>query len=151
MKAVRTLLVLAVVVAIVALAGYLLTKGKTASTSENSQTVPPVTTQQTPSAGGVTFGKTVSREIVVEASEYKFNPSEVRVKKGETVKITLKNSGRMQHDWFVENLPGANIDLTNAGSTNNIIFTPSQKGTYTTFCSVGTHRQMGMVGKLIVE
>ena len=153
MKLFRIILILAVVVAIVALAGFLLTKKSGTDTTNNPvESLSPVSNQQSPSDASVKLGSQApAREIVIEASEYKFSPSQISVKKGETVKITLKNVGRMQHDFFVEGLPGANIDLTSAGSTNSIMFTPSQKGTFTTFCSVGTHRQLGMVGKLIVE
>ncbi len=154
MKIVRILLVLLAVGAVVSLGAYLYNKQKVVSVADNSTVgiIDSRTPQQTPSAAGVTLSNTTpSREVIVEASEYKFTPSTITLKKGETVKITLKNTGAMQHDWFVDGMGGANIDLTGAGSQNSIVITPSQKGTFTTYCSVGSHRKLGMVGKLVVE
>ncbi len=145
-----------VLVAVLGLGGYFFfTNRNSQETSDTSGTT--VGTSGSPLAApadaSVAVGNTkvTTREILMEASEFKFVPNEIRVKKGETVKITMKNTGRMQHNWMVEGLGGSSIDTTSAGQTGAITITPSQKGTFTTYCSVGNHRQQGMVGKLIVE
>lgn len=92
-----------------------------------------------------------AREIVIETKEYQFSPREIRVKKGETVKITLKNTGKMQHDWVVEGMEGARADLTQPGESTTIVLTPSQAGRFVTYCSFGSHRQQGQTGTLVVE
>ncbi|MBP7119171.1 cupredoxin domain-containing protein, partial [Candidatus Woesebacteria bacterium] len=72
------------------------------------------------------------------------------VHEGDVVTVTFKNEGRMMHDWVVE---GENIatKTINGGQADVIQFVAPKKGSYETFCSVGTHRKMGMVGKLIVQ
>lgn len=137
-------------VAVVGLGGFLLLRNKNTDTSlNNANSVETGTNvnQVMPADASVT----AAREITIEANEFKFIPNEIRVKKGQTIKITLKNTGQMQHDWMVEKMGGASIDRTAANTSNSIIITPSQVGTFTTFCSVGNHRAQGMVGKLIVE
>lgn len=147
----KIVIVLLIVVAIISAGAVFVLKNRN-TTIPNDTFVTGTTTPNTQHTGNPSDASvSVAREIVVEASEYKFNPAEVHVKKGETVKITLKNAGRMNHDWMVENMGGASLDIVGAGQTGSITLTPSQKGTFTTYCSVGNHRQMGMVGKLIVE
>jgi plastocyanin len=100
--------------------------------------------QQTPVA---TQGEVKS--FTVEGSNFKFNPSEIRVKEGDTVKITFKNTGGF-HDWVVDQF-GAATKQANAPAEETIQFVANKKGTFEYYCSVGTHRQMGMKGNLIVE
>ena len=158
MKIMRLVVILLVIAAVASIGAFLYSK-RTVSTglptiADNTFSIAPNknSAQQTPSTGEITISNTnPTREIVVEASEYKFTPSTVTIKKGESVKITLKNAGAMPHDWFVENMGGASIDMTSAGSTNSIVIKASQTGTFTTYCSIGSHRKLGMVGKLIVQ
>lgn len=145
-------LVVVVILAIIGLGGFLLVKRIQSNRSQSGDiTIDKASnspsTSELPSEGSVK----IAREITIEASEYKFNPSEITVKKGETVKLTLKNEGTMPHNWTIEKMGGASIDTTKAGESSSITLTPSQKGTFTTFCSVGNHKSLGMVGKLIVE
>ena len=44
----------------------------------------------------------VSNEIVISASEFKFNPQEIKIKAGEKIQITFKNNGKMRHDLVFE-------------------------------------------------
>jgi uncharacterized cupredoxin-like copper-binding protein len=41
--------------------------------------------------------------------------------------------------------------IVQPGQTAEVEFVADKTGTFEYYCSVGTHRQMGMVGKLIVE
>jgi plastocyanin len=154
MKIIRVVVILLVITALVSLGAYLYTKRNSPASSTNSPapSISPLSGQQNPSAGGVVFSNAApAREIVIEASEYKFTPSTITIKEGESVKITMKNAGAMPHNWVVENMGGASIDLTNPGSSNSIVMTASQKGTFTTYCAIGSHRKLGMEGKLIVQ
>lgn len=144
----RNLIVIVVIVALVAGGGYLLFKKlKPADSAGNLVSKTTTQNEEVPGRGTVS----IAREITIVASEYKFEPSEIRVKKGETVKLTLKNSGNMPHNWSVEKMMGASIDQVSAGQNGTITITPSQRGTFVTYCSIGQHRKLGMVGKLIVE
>ncbi|WJH35340.1 cupredoxin domain-containing protein [Paenibacillus sp. CC-CFT747] len=94
------------------------------------------------SSGGDSGG---TKEITVAASNFKFEPSEIRVKKGQKVKITLDNKEGM-HGLAI---PEFNVDLKKPGSAE---FTADKAGTFEFHCSVvcgAGHAEMK--GKLIVE
>ena len=73
----------------------------------------------------------------------------MRVKKGDTVKIHFLSVGGM-HDWVLDEF-SAKTPRVSEGQSADIEFQATKTGTFEYYCSVGTHRQMGMVGKLIVE
>ena len=85
----------------------------------------------------------------VEAGSFYYNPKEIRVKQGDTViiKLTAKD---LQHDLNIDAL-GVDGDIVKAGETTVIEFEASDIGTFEYYCSVGNHRSMGQVGKLIIE
>ncbi|HTM68804.1 MAG TPA: cupredoxin domain-containing protein [Candidatus Binatia bacterium] len=90
-----------------------------------------------------------AREIKVTAKNFAFDPSEIRVKQGEKIKLTLVNSdGR--HGIGI---PAFNVSLKPAeGESGSTVFIADKAGTYPFFCDVfcgSGHR--GMKGTLIVE
>src|SRR3989344_8596563 len=89
------------------------------------------------------------REFIVLGNSFKFNPAEIRVRKGDTVRIVFKNEGGM-HNWVLDEF-NARTKTLQSGQTDTIEFVANKTGTFEYYCSVGNHRQMGMVGKLIVE
>lgn len=90
-----------------------------------------------------------SEVITVEAANYSYNPKTITVKKGEKVKILFKNLEGF-HDFIIDefNVKTAQIK---AGEEETVEFTPMEAGEYEYYCSVGKHREMGMVGTLTVE
>ena len=89
------------------------------------------------------------REVSVKAKNFTFEPSEIRVKKGELVKVTLVNDEGF-HDFTLDVL-GAKTPQIQAGQTAAVAFTANTAGTFEYYCSVGKHREQGMKGNLIVE
>lgn len=89
------------------------------------------------------------KEVIVSGGNYKFNPSEIKVKKGERVKIIFKNSGGM-HDFVIDEF-NVRTQVIGSEKEDTVEFVPDKTGTFEYYCSVGNHRQMGMVGNLIVE
>jgi plastocyanin len=87
--------------------------------------------------------------ISVEGGNYYFKPNEIRVKKGETVRIVFTNSGGT-HDWVIDEF-NARTKLTQSGETSEVEFVADKAGEFEFYCSVGNHRQLGMKGTLIVE
>jgi plastocyanin len=55
------------------------------------------------------------------------------------------------HDWVVDEFEGATTEKLQAGGRDSIEFVADQSGTFEYYCSVGNHRELGMVGTLIVE
>ncbi|OGK55811.1 hypothetical protein A3J15_03875 [Candidatus Roizmanbacteria bacterium RIFCSPLOWO2_02_FULL_38_10] len=96
----------------------------------------------------VTNDQTV-KEFNVDGSNFKFSVAEMKVNKGDTVKVTFNNVEGM-HDWVVDEF-NARTKQIQAGELETITFVADQTGTFEYYCSVGKHRQMGMVGNLIVE
>lgn len=44
------------------------------------------------------------REITIEMTDHmRFTPDQLQVKQGETIRFTVKNSGKMRHEWVIGN------------------------------------------------
>jgi plastocyanin len=89
-------------------------------------------------------------EFVVEGSEFKFDPQTMTVPVGTKVRIVFKNMGDMTHDWRLDEFSAATA-IIGPGQEETIEFVADVAGEYEYYCSVNTHRQMGMVGILTVE
>lgn len=92
-------------------------------------------------------GKVV--EVTVEGSNYKFSPTTIEAKKGDTVKLTFKSAGGI-HDLTLDEF-GVQTSQLGEGEEEEVEFVADKTGTFEYYCSVGNHRKMGMVGKLVVE
>lgn len=88
-------------------------------------------------------------EIIVEGSNFKYAPNNIVVKAGEKVRLVFKNTQGM-HDFVVDEL-GIKTEVIQQGQQEVVEFTADKAGTYEFYCSVGQHRQMGMVGTLTVQ
>src|SRR3989338_6949194 len=93
--------------------------------------------------------ETTIKSFDLTAAPFKFSLTEIRVKKGDRVRINLTNLEGL-HDWVIDQFNAKTKQLL-AGQSDSVEFIASQAGTFEYYCSVGTHRQMGMVGKLIVS
>lgn len=119
------------------------------------QTKPAQAREQTPTASApVIEEESVSqkeiKEITVIGTEFGFTPSTINLKTGDRAKIIFKNDGQYNHDFVIENL-GLATKIIQAGEQEVLEFDATKAGTYTIYCSVGTHRSSGMEGKLIIE
>ncbi len=90
------------------------------------------------------------REISISASEYSFNPLSLSLNKGEKVRLTVTNNGRMQHDLVIEEL-NLGTEMLTRGESGVIEFTVPESGELTYFCSVSNHRALGMEGKITIK
>ncbi|KKR30763.1 hypothetical protein A3F01_03240 [Candidatus Woesebacteria bacterium RIFCSPHIGHO2_12_FULL_38_11] len=87
--------------------------------------------------------------IDVEAGSFYYNPEEIRVKIGDTIRIVL-TANDMMHDFNIDEL-GVDGPVIKAGETTTIDFVADQVGEFEYYCSVVQHRANGQVGMLIVE
>lgn len=85
----------------------------------------------------------------VTGGSFAFLPKEIRVKKGDKVRI-LFISKDILHNWRVDEF-NAKTDRVEKDGTASVEFVADKVGTFEYYCDVGQHRQNGMVGKLIVE
>lgn len=109
--------------------------------------------EQTPKAEGMPQAPAPSnnqiKEFTVVGSNFKFSVGEIRVKKGDTVKIVFKNE-QGHHDWQVDEFNAATKAIE-AGEQDTVQFVADKVGQFEYYCSVMQHRKMGMKGTLMVE
>lgn len=89
------------------------------------------------------------KTFTVTGKNFEFNVEEIRVKKGDKVKINFTSESGF-HDWVVDEFNAKTAQVL-TGKSSSVEFIADKTGTFEYYCSVGAHRQQGMVGKLIVE
>ncbi|MEK6854853.1 MAG: cupredoxin domain-containing protein [Nanoarchaeota archaeon] len=99
---------------------------------------------QTPITGSVIAGSGEVQKVTLGTKDLNYYPNEIRVKSGQPVSISLDNSVTGCLRSFTIKELGVSKYLRSV--TDSLVFTPTQKGTFTFACSMG----MGY-GKLIVE
>ena len=127
-----------------------------ASTDTSSSDVTPVVEQKTvaptddasPTPGSVVESEN-TKAFTVTGSNFSFDVKEMKVKKGDTVKVTFKNEEGF-HDWKFDEFKAATKQI-GEGKEDTVTFVADKVGTFEYYCSVGQHRKNGMVGKFIVE
>jgi plastocyanin len=88
------------------------------------------------------------KEITVASKGMTFTTEEIRVRKGDVIRLTFQNGGGT-HDWVLDEFD-AKTKVIRGGTSETIEFTADQAGTFEFYCSVANHRRMGMVGKFVV-
>ncbi|MEK7463052.1 MAG: cupredoxin domain-containing protein [Patescibacteria group bacterium] len=123
---------------------YSMKEGEVAQNNENmAQTPSQISTPD------LTTSEETIKEIAVSSKNFEYSVREIRVKKGDKIRINFTNTEGF-HDWVIDEF-NAKTEKINAGGSSSIEFTADKTGAFEYYCSVGSHRQMGMVGKLIVE
>lgn len=147
-------IILIIIVILIAVAGgyFLLRGGYQAPAPVTPEvTVPEETSEVTTPEEEVSAPiPSEAKEFAVSGNEYSFNPSSINVKAGDQVKITLKNTGRLVHNFVIRDL-GVSGRTISPGQTDTIEFAVPEAGTYTFICSVPGHAIAGMLGDLVVE
>jgi cytochrome c oxidase subunit 2 len=113
--------------------------GKDSAPSPAPSESAPAATESAAPAEGQTI------EVTVEASNFAFEPAEIKAKVGDTIKLTLKNKSGL-HGLAVD---GLNVDIKD-GETATIVL--DKAGTFEYYCSImcGAGHD-NMTGKIIVE
>jgi uncharacterized cupredoxin-like copper-binding protein len=108
--------------------------------------------------------------VTLNAGDFTFTPAQIEVAAGQTIQVTLQNTGTQDHDFTIQTIPLADKarssgtaanhmhSATNsavhvaikAGTTGSIEFTPTVAGVYEFDCTVAGHKAAGMVGQLTV-
>lgn len=143
--------VIAILVLVVGLIGgviWFTSKNKQAPASAMMESPTPtveVLADQTVSA----TGEAEIKQFTIEGTSYKFSPATLKVKKGDIVQITFKNTGGM-HDFVLDEFD-IKTNTIGDGEEEQVEFTADKAGSFEYYCSVGNHRAMGMKGTLTVE
>lgn len=136
-----------IVIAIIVIIGgiWYLSARKAPTTITPKQEVTSAVVTQTPSLQEPANTKS----FTVEGGNFKFTPNTIAVAKGDTVKITFKNMEGF-HDFVLDEFQIRTKQIP-AGQEETIQFVADKVGTFEYYCSVGSHRTMGMVGTLEVK
>ena len=121
------------------------------------------------SAGEPGNPKKPAREIVVLMNEMDYSPAVIEVKRGEQIRFVVRNVGTEDHEFLLattaENLkhgevmkkhPDMEHDEPNGvrlapKKSAEILWKFSKPGTFEYSCLIPTHREYGMIGKVIVK
>lgn len=114
--------------------------------------------------------KKVSRTVKVDMSDaFRFTPSAVVIRRGETVKFVVSNSGKQLHEMvlgtaqelrehaeLMKKFPGmehadANMAHVKPGAKGEIVWQFNKAGEYQFACLIPGHFEAGMVGKVVVK
>jgi len=91
------------------------------------------------------------REFYIDGlDDFSFSVPVLGVDQGDVVRVTFTNVGQMPHDFVIEGL-GVATPILDYGESATVEFTASEVGEFEYYCSVGEHRERGMVGTLIVR
>ena len=86
----------------------------------------------------------------VDAFDFGYSSSTLNAKVGQQVTVTLNNTGTGSHNFVIDAL-SVNSGVISGGESTTFTFTPSQSGTFEFYCSIGSHKNMGMLGSLVVS
>lgn len=149
------MVVTVVVIAVVLIGGFMFLNRPSTTEAPTMELVP--TTAETDMVEPTTStdastGEPMAGDIVtidMEAGSFYFTPKEIRVKKGQTVRVNL-TAKDMMHNFNIDefNIKGTTVK---AGESTTIEFVADKVGSFEYYCSVANHRKNGQVGTLIVE
>ena len=114
--------------------------------------------------------KKVSRTVKIDmADTMRYSPSEITVKRGETIRFEAKNSGKVTHEIVLGTMkelkehaalmlknPGMEHDEpymahVAPGQTQRVVWQFTKPGEFYYGCLIPGHFEAGMIGKVIVK
>lgn len=148
MNATKIAIIVLALVIIGAVIFFFATQKSSAPTTNESQNQTE-TIQEEPAADNAQQ-ETDANTVVVNISgkNFEFSQDTIEVKKGQTVTVNFTSEDGF-HDWVVDEFSAATSQV-NTGESSSVTFVADKVGEFEYYCSVMQHRQMGMVGKLIV-
>lgn len=117
---------------------------------QTATTTPTSTTTASTTASTTTIKTPAPVTVDISASNFEFSEKAINVKKGQRVTINFSNS-EGTHDFVLDEFAGARTKEIGAGQSESITFVADRVGAFEYYCSVGRHREMGMVGSLVVS
>lgn len=94
------------------------------------------------------------KSVEIVAKEMDYHPNEILAQPGQMLEVTLINNGERPHNIEFELPQGEKLLDTpvEPGNRASLSFeAPAEAGEYTFYCPVENHKDLGMVGKLIVR
>ena len=152
----KTILSLCLIIIVIVGGAYLVNKTPV-STSDDKSLPPPVVVvpmvntvdESSKDISRPTDNVAPTKEFTVSGANFSFTPSALAVNKGDRVKITFKNVEGF-HDLRINEFGVATQKIR--GEAEEVVeFTADKIGDFEYYCSVGSHRAMGMKGTLSVR
>jgi uncharacterized cupredoxin-like copper-binding protein len=111
----------------------------------------------------------VTRDVEVEMNDgMRFKPASIRVKRGETIRFIVRNTGKLKHEMVLGTIrelkkhaelmrkfpemehADPNQVVVEPGKTGELVWQFTRAGTFDFACLVPGHFEAGMVGKVRV-
>lgn len=135
---------MSVIAIVVVLGGWWLFRDSAGAPATNTETT--ATTNESVSGDG---SDVQAQTIMMDGSEFKYEPAIISAKVGQPVAVIYKNVGQYPHDFVIDEL-SVKSQVIKAGETGTFTFTPSSAGTFAFYCSLPNHRENGMHGVITV-
>lgn len=88
-------------------------------------------------------------------TDYAFLPNVIELARGERVRVSLRNIGRVEHDFFPEDRGRAlGLKHIHLRGEQNSFFdwtAPAEPTELLVVCSVPGHRELGMTARIVVR
>jgi uncharacterized cupredoxin-like copper-binding protein len=152
--------------------------GSSGSTDQDEKSATGTAGTMTGAAEAMT--EATGETVVVEASEFKFAPSTIRIPAGKPVKVVLNNGGNIEHEILIRDLSVKIVatetshDMHSAGEAGmramsehvkagrfhvhagpggeaSEVMQADAAGTYDFACEIPGHKEAGMVGRIEVQ
>jgi plastocyanin len=89
--------------------------------------------------------------VRVSETEYKLDPANPKISEAGVVEFVATNDGKVDHALEVEGPEGeVETEVFGPGERATLKADLSEPGSYTWYCPVGNHRELGMEGKVWV-
>ncbi|WP_088051938.1 cupredoxin domain-containing protein [Virgibacillus dakarensis] len=104
--------------------------------------------------------------LLIKAEEYDFLPNDINVQVGETITLSIKNTGTIEHDLEIIDFNPDNVQQNGSyqhgqaentvhlhakpGEKQTVSFTPAEQGVYRFVCTIPGHEESGMFGTMKV-
>ena len=156
------------VIVVGAIVAFLVLSKQNAQNESTENTAPTVAEEQTPepniiapteetqvmeeksaAAEEPAMPEKIAKAFPLVGTNFTFSFTEIRVKKGDLVRVIFENKSGF-HDFSLDEFNVRTKQLQ-AGETEMVEFVADKTGEFEYYCSVGSHRAMGMRGKFIVE
>ena len=143
--------------------------GVAAHEGQHADKQAPVRNEQKP-WGIAGDARAAKRTIEIQMSDsMRFTPDRIEVKRGETVKLVVRNNGQMLHELVIgtkkeldehaalmAKFPNMEHDEpymahVKSAQTGELVWTFNRSGQFEFACLIPGHYQAGMVGKIIVK
>ncbi|MEN1970691.1 plastocyanin/azurin family copper-binding protein [Lentibacillus sp. N15] len=111
--------------------------------------------------------KESDNSLLIKTKEYDFLPNNINIKVGETITLSIENTGTVEHDLEVIDFNPENVQQNSShkhgqdanpihlhavpGEKQTVSFTPDEQGVYRFVCTIPGHKESGMLGTMKVS